>query len=1082
MWWRRDPSLFSRSLIHRLAQRVPREDEAALRTRGYSRAPHNSAQREQDDGDGKRPAHLSTLEWMQLQHYERWRKRVEEDPYKTLFGASNNMLNGKGLGDWDWIHRKFPKWMLNEMGVNESAQPQFQERSQEFSKYPKKVDIQDHSDVAPRAREPFAPESSSRKSAFEREASSGVVSPSDLRRPQDDSHVRVVGRASSGVDGMSPATSEPRSIVRAQATRMFRHRDPPNTAHHPGMSSRLQEETQASTDNASDESKTWRQTALQRRTVSEVAADPPSQSTTPLVPVESKTSHNEESVPRSPPQSAESVLEEVSVKTSNQNINWLLQQQSNIQSNPNTAQNDAASLRPSSEKLKKLPQDDLDFLSAADIRASMGAKRSRIPTDEQKQAERQNLERAFVTSKETPDIDSMLQASIINNQYVRRTEREMRSAQVDQNAQPAEPVAQSPVSDVSSESSIDRMMKWLETTGASFANQFWQNPTEEADVTKTKLFFDKVAQYVKKGQAATKQIADDLEKDIPASKSLLKRLKRDEEQLDMAIHRLRRRTSSGQKHGLSPGKIRDMEALKTRFHQTNSELEKAYGALTALVGTESVTNATGSFKRRLTTASKVLHKNSQLLRMLIWSLQTRLEDPKIDRDILPNYKVVADNLLSLRDTQMTLMRLVDRAMLVYGVVPNAAESTDAFTTEQYAGLENCDDPFVRARLAADAHLIKEINAHKSTVQEPSHDPSSSSTSPTTSSSLYEPSPLAHSLFRPFGPAIDKLGNKEERDFVPEDERTMEVKNESVRVNKMQDNLKEEPAYMNNFDSAGRELPDGVPATANVEPNPNVSKTMQEPESELSRKFDMLKEDGVSLGYVAPAASDAPMPPMVEETEAVISKPASKTPEKQEPAESSTPASISPTENRPTHYTIIIRDPQTDTLSITTSTSGPPRDTSPSVPLHQALSTLDSPAKFIPHLTSGLEIVSANRDILVLRDALSTAIPPRFETIRTSASDGMDMATNPIDGTTRLSPTGYVGPEESQEQLEKEFQARREAASSMNANVFEQPREKREEAKKEKKRGGAGGVVKTAIWVAGMCYVVGVVGEIYTPSV
>jgi hypothetical protein len=25
------------------------------------------------------------------------------------------------------------------------------------------------------------------------------------------------------------------------------------------------------------------------------------------------------------------------------------------------------------------------------------------------------------------------------------------------------------------------------------------------------------------------------------------------------------------------------------------------------------------------------------------------------------------------------------------------------------------------------------------------------------------------------------------------------------------------------------------------------------------------------------------------------------------------------------------------------------------------------------------------------------------------------------------------------------------------------------------------VVKTAIWVAGMCYVVGVVGEIYTPT-
>jgi hypothetical protein len=1079
MWWRRDPSLFSRSLLHRLAQRVPRDDEAALRTRGYSRTPPNSAQREQYDGDGKRPAHMSTLEWLQLQHYERWRKRVEEDPYKTLFGASNNMLNGKGLGDWDWIHRKFPKWMLNEMGVSESAQPQFQERSQEHPEYPKKVDIQDHSDFSSRAREPIFPEPSSRKTAFEREASSGVVSPSDLRRPQDGSHVTAVGMASSGANGMPPAPSEPRSHVRAQPMRMFRHRDSSNTVHKPGMSSRSQQETQAPTYNASDKSKTWRQTALQRRTVAEVVADLPTQSATPSEPIENRTPHAEETVPRPSPQSADSVLKEVPSETSNKNVNWLLQQESNIRPNVNTVQNDAASLRPSSEKLNKLPQDDLDFLSAADIRASMGAKRSRIPTDEQKQAGRQNLERAFVASKETPDIDSMLQAVIINNQYVRRTEREMRSAQVEQNTQPAESVAPSLVAEAPVESSIDRMKKWLETTGASFASQFWQNPTEEADVTKTKLFFDKVAQYVKKGQAATKQIADDLEKDIPASKALLKRLKKDEEQLDTAIHRLRRRTSSGQRHGLSPGKIRDMEALKTRFHQTNSELEEAYGALTAFVGTDSVTNATGSFKRRLTTASKVLHKNSQLLRMLIWSLQTRLEDPKIDRAILLNYKVVADNLLSLRDTQMTLMRLVDRAMLVYGVVPNAAESTDAFTTEQHAGLENCDDPFVRARLAADVHLIKEINAHKSTVQEPVHEPSSSSTNPTTSSSLYEPSPLAHSLFRPFGPAIDKLGNKEQRDLAAENERVMEAENEKALANRDWDELKERSVYMNNFDSAGKALPDTDPAAAKSEPSSTI---MQEPKSESARRFEMLKEDGISLGYVAPAASDAPMPLIVEDKEIEITTPASTAPDTQEPSESSTSASVSPTENLPTHYTIIVRDPQTDTLSITTSTAGPPRDTSPSVPLHQALSTLDSPAKFIPHLTSGLEIVSANRDILVLRDALSTTTPPRFETIRTPASDDIDMTTNPIDGTTRLSPTGYVGPEESQEQLEKEFQARREAASNMNGNVFEQPREKREDTKKEKRKGGVGGVVKTAIWVAGICYVVGVVGEIYTPSI
>jgi hypothetical protein len=1081
MWWRRDPSLCSRSLIRRLALRLPRDDEAALRARGYSRTPPSSAQREQHDGGHQRPANMSDGEWMQEQHYEIYRKLLHEHPYKTLFGASNDMLSGKGLGDWEWIHRKFPKWMLKEMGVDESAQAQAQGRSQEYSKYPKKIDIRDHSDAAPRAREPLYPEPSFRKAAFEREASSGVVSPSDLRRPQEDSHVRVVGTASSEANGSPPAVAERRSCMSIGGSRSDRS-NPLNIADKPAMNSTLPVEMQASANDASDESKTWRQTALQRRTTTEVVAEPPTQSTTPHESVVNKAPRTEETVSHTSSPPTQDMLEEVSMETSNKNVDQLSQHESILRSNTNTAQDDAAPLRPSSDKLRQLPQDDLDFLSAADIRASMGAKRSRIPTDEQKQAERQNLEKAFVASGGAPEIDSMLQASVINNQHVPRTEREMRSAQIDQNTQPAKTVAQESVPVTPAESSIGRMKKWLETTGASFANQFWQDPTEEANVTKTKLFFDKVAYYAKKGRAANKQIAEDLEKDIPASKALLYRLKKDEEQLEMAIHRLRRRWSDKQGRGLSPGKIRDMEFLKTRFHQTNSELEKAYGALTELVGTETVANATGSFKRRLTTASQVLHKNSQLLRMLIWSLQTRLEDPKIDRDILPNYKVVADNLLSLRDTQMTLMRLVDRAMLVYGVVPTATEKTNSFTTEQYAGLENCDDPFVRARLAADAHLIKEINAHKSVVHEPLHEISTALPKPTPSTSLNEPSPLAHSLFRPFGPAIEKLSNKEQLDLAAEKEederRKLSDQGASADINNAPDagfgtteNLKQ--AVLKNYHDL-----------ESLRSNSDKSTTSQESESEALRKFEMLKDDGVSLGYFAPVASETPMPQVEEEEVPAIATPANTTEEPKEPAEPSTLAPASATQNLPTHYTIVIRDPQTDTLSITTSTTGPPRDTSPSVPLHQALSALDSPAKFIPHITPGLEVVSANRDILVLRDALSTSSPTRFETItpKSSSTEDVDMTTNPIDGTTRLSPTGYVGPEESPEQLEKEFQARRQAASSMNGNVFEQPRKQEEEGRREKRKGGAGGVVKTAIWVAGMCYVVGVVGEIYTPSI
>jgi hypothetical protein len=1043
---------------------------------------------------------MSNLEWMQLQHYERWRKRLQKDPYKTLFGASNDMLSGKGLGDWEWIHKKFPKWMLTDMGVGGETQ----EWSKENSRSPNKGRTRDQSDAAPKAREPLFPEPSFRKAVFEREAASGVISPSDLRRPRENSHLKVVGTASCDIPGVRRVTSSDTSTsghpVRSSVMGTFRRdtSNSPNTVHEPIMDATAPGETRTSTENAINESTTWRQTALQRRAASEVVSALPAQSLSPSIPFEDSALHTEATDSLTSPQTTEEALNGRPMKTSNKSVSRLIQPEPIIPHETAAAQHDSAISRPSSNKLKQLPQDDLDFLSAADIRASMGAKRSRIPTDEQRQAERQNLEKAFATRQETPDIDSMLQAKIINNQHVRRTEREMRNAQAIQeteNTEPAEPVAQSPGPQAPVESSIDRMKRWIETTGASFAKQFWQDPTEEADVTKTKLYFDKVANYVKKGQAATRQIAADLEKDIPASTALLKRLRKDEEQLDMAIHRLRQRSYSSHGQGLSPKRIRAMEILKTRFHQTNNELEKAYGALRELVGTESVTSATGSFKRRLTTASMVLHKNSQLLRMLIWSIQTRLEDPKIDRSVLPNYKIVADNLLSLRDTQMTLMRLVDRAMLVYGVVPNAPEKVDSFTADQLSGLDSCDDPFVRARLAADAHLIKEINAHKSIVQDHSHEHPSSSPQTITSASFHEPNPLAHSLFRPFGPAIDKLGNKEMRDLAAKKETEDERK--KLGDQKLVDKVKN--AYENMYDTANVESRQvGFEATVadafarSLKPKTDTPVAVQQQKPRSTPRFEMLKDDptAVSLEYVTSAVSDTPMAPMEEDKAAVpiVSDNVTSVESNASP-EASAQAAVSSTESLPTHYTIVIRDPQTDILSITTSTTCSPRDASPAVPLHQALSALDSPAKFIPYITAGLEVVSANKDILVLRDIVDTTVSTRsFETIRAPTSstnellDNSKLTTNPIDGTTRLSPTGYIGPNESPEQLEKEFQQRRDAASTLNGKVFEQQEQQREEGKRAKKKGGAGGVVKTAIWVAGMCYVVGVVGEIYTPSI
>jgi hypothetical protein len=64
---------------------------------------------------------MTDREWLQLQRYRRWRQILQEHPYKGLFGASEDMLRGKGLTDWEWVYKTFPKWMLQEMDPQEVA-------------------------------------------------------------------------------------------------------------------------------------------------------------------------------------------------------------------------------------------------------------------------------------------------------------------------------------------------------------------------------------------------------------------------------------------------------------------------------------------------------------------------------------------------------------------------------------------------------------------------------------------------------------------------------------------------------------------------------------------------------------------------------------------------------------------------------------------------------------------------------------------------------------------------------------------------------------------------------------------------
>ncbi|KAL5119225.1 hypothetical protein ACEQ8H_002936 [Pleosporales sp. CAS-2024a] len=1134
-WWHRDPSLVSRSLIHRYAQRL-RDKEATRPTRCFSRTPPNSA-RHEDSGDGKRPAHMSDLEWMQLQHYDRWRKRLEADPYKMLFGASNSMLNGKGLLDWNWIHKTFPKWMLTEMEA--------QDQATKDNRHPEKVDVpRDSPDAKSKARAPVFPEPSFRKTTFERDASAGIESPSDVRRPRANSNGKVV----EAVTGDAPIELNSPASRMPFGTPVFDHdtsKRPPEPISQ-GLSKadeRLMTALRESYEKGSDaesiwalqcaaldahkadlrpmktttaqvqnpaqeipaedsfadarsgepsndiarieEDKAWRQTAMQRRAV---AAE---STTTPHVSME--LFHSPEESPSPRVTRAASPLDE-----SHHNLEQPLhesKQQNAVPDTPGTGHDSRQSpSRPLSsfEKLAQLPKEDIDFLSAADIRASMGAKRSRTLTDEQRQAQRQSLEESFSAITGTPNVDSMVEAQAVNKQQIRRQAREMSATQTVAEAQDAvdveKPSTRSPAADVPIESSMDRLKRWLETTGASFANQFWQDPTEDADVTKTKLFFDKVANSIKKGQAATKHIADDLEKDIPASKPLLKRLKSDEQLLDTAIYRLRQRSPNGSQD-LSPRKIGAMESFKTQFHQTNKELEKAYEALRVIAGTDAVNNATASFQRRLSAASNVLQKNAQLLRMLMWSLKTRLEDPNIERGLLSNYKLVADNLLSLRDTQMTLVRLVDRAMLVYRV-PTATENLDAIRFEQSAELENCEDPFVRARLAADAHLLDEIKAHRTAKEAVAENQAASEPKFARCMVLEEPKPLAHSLFRPFAPAFEKLGSKKVQQQIKEDERkakdaklvedVKQAYEDGYRKTAMEQQQVESAEVDSKFSEQGTSksliqmlmLKDDPEATATTSSTTDSVIHLKPPTVPSTGKSSTSTQAVATVNDCASVLHEAA--PILEQDGTTMS------PELATAAESKlTEEPSSAIESLRTHYTIVVYNPQTDALSITTSSSGPPRDTSPAVPLHQALSALESPSKFIPYITRGLEVVSAKKDMLVLRDAIDgTASTRPFETVGPHSEQsgvGRD-SVNPIDGTTRLSPTGYVGPEGSAEQLENEFQARRHAAGKMQGETSS-PERPRDEGRRTRQKGGAVGVAKTVIWVTGMCYVAGVIGEI-----
>lgn len=180
------------------------------------------------------------------------------------------------------------------------------------------------------------------------------------------------------------------------------------------------------------------------------------------------------------------------------------------------------------------------------------------------------------------------------------------------------------------------------------------------------------------------------------------------------------------------------------------------------------------------------------------------------------------------------------------------------------------------------------------------------------------------------------------------------------------------------------------------------------------------------------------------------------------------------------YTTLVYDRDTDTMYSTTSTgthSVEEISASPTIPIHEALCMLHFPSKFMSHLPEKFEVTHAAGDLLLIRE--SDGMGSKMKTTQISSEpepkDEEWTRINPVDGTTRLSPTGFVGVDDFREDIRKEMIESRRQEEKERYKEKEPAGERKTE--KERKPGGTASVLKTAIVATAICYVAGVGGEI-----
>ncbi|KAF2999798.1 hypothetical protein E8E13_006212 [Curvularia kusanoi] len=759
-----------------------------------------------------------------------------------------------------------------------------------------------------------------------------------------------------------------------------------------------------------------------------------------------------------------------------------------------------------SAKLRSLPDNDIDFLSAEEIRASMGRKHRTSTSGEDKELERQKLEVDYITAKPKA-LDEAVEGQVLNNYYVRRTQQELERAnpatqdtqqdgvQADQSPSVLQPES------VELESSIDRMKRWIEEGGVSLAKHFWQDPIEPGAPSEADMQFFKQLAGLAKARRARELISDDLETDLPMCKGLLERLKNDENKVDHVALRLR--TPQKVVHGAEMTK--NLRTIRERrLRNTYERIEKQLQAACQLL-------------RDLD--PETIRKSTT------WGAQARLDKPGIEKSKAECYGELLSSLATLRDTQLALARLLDHAIQTYGVSFKPADEalsksilasepgvSSASTELDSALLQTAGTKFL-AQTAAEAYLTDEVQSQKAAMEGLSDDGYARESKPSPLRLLEEKGPLADSLFRPFASQLENLGNKASKEQVVgarEEKQEQETQDQAL-VREVRTAYEDVYGPITNDHRQVPQVEEGLQLE-----NPIPSATLKVDQKHLQ---DVAVNEGINIASAAELqgkdvaessienaqleSADIALPTAdvgitaknspLDNTAAEVMKDHSQERSPNDERTAAMPHTVTTeTGERTTansalsmQYTILIYDPRTEKMSITTSKSESSHGSSAAVPIHQALSSLKEPARFIPYITPGLEIVSVRKNMLVLRDALDKESSIRgFETISTHSSiktnaDPVSGQTNPIDGTPRLSPTGYSGVERTREENGAECEGRRQESAAIEGKAWnERSRQHSKEEVPGRGKGGVSSVLKAAIWASAACYVIGVTAEVF----